>query len=61
MKKKTKILKNIDYYTGKSDDMVIKFFEEIRPPKKGEAYTFLIPLMVELKLNLEEAIKNSIK
>ena len=45
----------------KMDNLVIDFFDKIYPLKKGEAHTWLIPLMVELKVMAEDLIAEAEK
>lgn len=54
-KLKCKHPKKQEDWEMKSDEIIVDFFEKLHPCKKGEAHTWLIPLMIVLKFNLEEA------
>ncbi len=50
---KDKKIKKIDEFI---DDTIIDFFNELYPLKKGEAHTWLCPLMTDLKMGIEDII-----
>jgi hypothetical protein len=43
------------------DETIIEFFDNLRPPDKGEAHTWLIPLMVDLKMLVEKYNNQTIR